>query len=67
MFYLKKVGFMWNRENVEFIQSQDLAWEHVPAGEFGAAGSGVRKLLSEDKEDGAITSLVKFRTPQLVL
>lgn len=61
----EKVGNMWNRENVEFIQSQDLAWVSVPFGEFGAAGSGTRKILSEDKEDGSITSLVKFRTPQV--
>lgn len=55
---------MWDRENVEFMQSQDLAWTTVPSGEFGAAGSGTRKVLSEDKQDGAISSLVKFRTPQ---
>lgn len=54
---------MWDRPNIEFVQSQDLAWQPVPDGEFGAGG-GLRKTLSTDPVAGATSSLVRFRCPQ---
>lgn len=54
---------MWDRPNIEFVQSQDLAWQPVPDGEFGAGG-GLRKTLSVDPGAGAVSALVRLRTQQ---
>lgn len=54
---------MWDRPTVECVQSQDLPWQPVPAGEFGAGG-GVRRTLSADASTGATTALVRFRSRQ---
>lgn len=48
---------MWNRPDVDFIQSQDLPWQTVPAGDFGSAQSGLKKTLSRDAGTGAETAL----------
>ena len=57
---------MWDRPDVDFVQVQDLAWEPVPEGLFGAAkGGGLRKVLSVDQRDGARTDLVSFTNPQV--
>lgn len=56
---------MWNRADVDFIRSQDLPWEHIPAGYFGSEhGGGLRKTLSIDPDDGARTDLISFTNPQ---
>jgi hypothetical protein len=52
---------MWDRPDVDFIQSQDVSWTPVPGGEFGAGG--VQRILSRDAGDGALTSIVRFRDP----
>lgn len=54
---------MWDRPNIEFLQSQDLSWLAVPDGEFGSGG-GLRKVLSADATAGAATTLIRFRSPQ---
>ena len=54
---------MWDRTTVECVQSQDLPWQPVPAGELGASG-GVRRTLSADASAGAATTLVRFRSRQ---
>jgi len=51
---------MWNRPDVDFIQSQDLPWQPVPEGEFGFAQGGLKKVLSRDATDGAETALVRL-------
>ncbi|MBM9466479.1 hypothetical protein [Nakamurella leprariae] len=48
---------MWNRPDVDFIQSQDVPFELVPAGQFGAVAGGRRQLLSRDPSDGAETAI----------
>jgi hypothetical protein len=50
---------MWDRPTVDFIQSQDLPWDVVPRGEFGTGD--VRRVLSRDPEDGAISAILRFR------
>jgi hypothetical protein len=52
---------MWDRPNVDFIQSQDVPWTSVPEDEFGSGG--VQRILSRDAGDGAVTSIVRFRDP----
>lgn len=54
---------MWDRPNIECVQSQDLVWLPVPDGEFGAGG-GLRKTLSVDARVGAASLLVRLRSPQ---
>jgi hypothetical protein len=56
---------MWNRPDVDFIQSQDVAWQAVGDGDFGATGGGRKRLLSRDAGSGAETSLVQVRDRQL--
>jgi hypothetical protein len=57
---------MWNRPDVDFVRTQDLAWEHVlPAELGGARGGGLRKVLSADPDDGARTELLAFTNAQL--
>lgn len=52
---------MWDRPDVDFIQSQDLPWMEIPGEEF--AGRGLQRLLSLDPADGASTSLRRFHNP----
>lgn len=57
---------MWNRQDVDFISAQDLAWESIPAGLFGSQhGGGLRKALSIDHEDGARTDLIAITNPEV--
>lgn len=55
---------MWNRRDVESLQSRDLPWQIVPSGHFGSAGSGVARTLSVDPTDGAITQIVRIHDAQ---
>lgn len=48
---------MWNRPDVDFVQSQDVPWQQVPDGAFGAAQGGRKKVLSRDAGTGAETAL----------
>ena len=48
---------MWNRSDVDFIQSQDVPWQTVAEGEFGSTGSGRKRVLSIDPTDGAETAI----------
>lgn len=50
---------MWQRPDVDFIQTQDVAWQPIPDGTFAAGGQ--HRVLSEDPEDGAHTAIVRFR------
>lgn len=52
----------WNREPMDFVQTQKLAWSAVDRAEFGA--SGLRKTLSVDHEDLAETRLAQFQLRQ---
>jgi hypothetical protein len=53
---------MWKRGEVDFVQTQQLAWERVPDGLFCAGET--RKVLSADPEQGACTWLVQLRNAQ---
>lgn len=53
---------MWDRGEVDFFQTQQLAWERVPDGVF-CAGE-LRKVLSTDRVTGACTWLVQIRNLQ---
>lgn len=48
---------MWNRPDVDFVQSQDVPWQSVPDGAFGAAQGGRKRVLSRDAGAGAETAL----------
>ncbi|MEU6796765.1 hypothetical protein ABZ907_34155 [Nonomuraea wenchangensis] len=48
---------MWNRPDVDFVQSQDVPWQAVAEGGFGAAQGGRRRLLSRDAGTGAETAI----------
>jgi hypothetical protein len=50
---------MWERRDVDFIQTQDVPWTFVPDGEF-AAGE-LHRVLSEDPADGARTVILRVR------
>jgi hypothetical protein len=53
---------MWNRRDVDFIQSQDIPWTYTKAGEFGEGE--LQRLLSRDAGDGACTVISRFRNRQ---
>lgn len=55
---------MWNRPDVDFIQSQDVTWQPIPIGEFGAKGGGRKRVLSNDAKAGAETALVQVKDLQ---
>lgn len=55
---------MWNRPDVDFIQTQDVPWERVPDGDFGACGGGLKRVLSRDDQAGAETAVVQVRDLQ---
>lgn len=48
---------MWNRPDVDFIDTGDLPFNQPPADEFGAAAGGHRRVLSRDPGDGAVTAV----------
>ncbi|MFC4852201.1 DUF4437 domain-containing protein [Actinophytocola glycyrrhizae] len=48
---------MWNRSDVDFVDSADVPWERPAEGEFGVAGGGRRRVLSRDPGDGAATAV----------
>lgn len=50
---------MWNRPNIDYVQTEDLPWSTIPAGNFGAGE--LHKVLSEDSDDGSRTALVRIR------
>lgn len=55
---------MWNRRDVETLQSRDLPWAVVTDGQFGARGSGLSRTLSSDPEDGAVTQIIRIHDAQ---
>lgn len=55
---------MWNRRDVEGLQTQDLPWDRVPATDLGSVGSGRRRVVSEDPDDDAITLVQRFTDRQ---
>lgn len=55
---------MWNRDDVDFVQTQDLPSERVAEGLFGARGAGRKRVLSVDHGDGAETALHRVTEPQ---
>ena len=55
---------MWNRADVDFIQSQDVARQWSEEGTFGAGAGGSRRLLSRDQADGAETAICQVTTRQ---
>jgi Domain of unknown function (DUF4437) len=55
---------MWNRPNVDFVQSQDVPTAWAEPGTFGSAGGGVKQILSHDPESGAETFLLRVADVQ---
>lgn len=56
---------MWNRPEVDYLDSTVLSWKLAEAGTLaGCQGDGASKLLSRDQEVGANTSLLRFRSAQ---
>lgn len=55
---------MWNRSDVDFIESVDLPWERPADGQFGFLGGGRKRLLSRDSGDGAETAVQRVVDPQ---
>jgi hypothetical protein len=55
---------MWNRAEVNFIDTHELAWELSPDTDFGGQGGGTRRLLSVDREYGASSAVVRIRNQQ---
>lgn len=55
---------MWNRSDVDFIESVDLPWERPADGQFGFLGGGRKRLLSRDPGDGAETAVQRVVDPQ---
>lgn len=55
---------MWNRRDVETLQTRDLPWGIIPEGHFGGVGSGLVRTLSSDPSDGAVTQIVRFHDAQ---
>jgi hypothetical protein len=48
---------MWNRSDVDFVDTAEVPWERPAEGEFGFAGGGRRRVLSRDPGDGAETAV----------
>lgn len=55
---------MWNRSDVDFIDSVDLPWERPADGQFGFLGGGRKRVLSRDLGDGAETAVHRVVDPQ---
>lgn len=55
---------MWDRHDVDFVDTHLLPWEKVPAGEFGSAGGGVRRVLSSSLGSKASTTVLRVREQQ---
>lgn len=55
---------MWNRSDVDFIQTQDVPWEAIDEGAFGFLGGGRAQRLSRDHTDGAETTLTRVNDRQ---
>lgn len=55
---------MWNRSDVDFIDSGTLPWERPAEGEFGFLGGGRKRVLSRDLGDGAETAVQRVVDPQ---
>lgn len=55
---------MWNRADVDFIQTQYVPRQRASAGTFGAGAGGSRQLLSRDPDDGAETVICHITTGQ---
>lgn len=55
---------MWNRSDVDFIDTTVLPWERPRDGEFGFLGGGRKRVLSRDPGDGAETAVQLVVDPQ---
>lgn len=55
---------MWNRADVDFIQSQDVPRQWAEEGTFAAGAGGSRRLLSRDPADGAETAIYQVTSRQ---
>ncbi|MGH3274003.1 MAG: DUF4437 domain-containing protein [Streptosporangiaceae bacterium] len=55
---------MWNRADVDFIQSQDVPSVWAEEGAFGSGAGGSRRLLSRDPAHGAETAIYRVATRQ---
>lgn len=55
---------MWNRADVDFIQSQDVPRQWAGEGTFGSGAGGTRQLLSRDPADGAETAICQVTVRQ---
>ncbi|GAA1933628.1 DUF4437 domain-containing protein [Nocardioides hwasunensis] len=51
---------MWERPDVDFIDTSELPWLQPGEGEFGLAGGGRKRLLSRDAADGAETAVQRI-------
>lgn len=56
---------MWDRPDIDFIQTQDLPWQAVEPGCFGAKGGGLKRLLSSDTSTGAETAIHRLADRQI--
>lgn len=56
---------MWDRQDVDFIQTQEIAFERAGAGCFGSTGGGLKRVLSRDDGDGAETAIYRVVDRQL--
>jgi hypothetical protein len=48
---------MWDRADVDFIDTEQLPWQQPGTEQFGAAGGGRKRVLSRDPHDGAETAV----------
>lgn len=55
---------MWNRPNVDFVQSEDVPSAWAEPGTFGGAGGGLKKTLSRDPDSLAETCLLRVADVQ---
>ncbi|MBK1789190.1 hypothetical protein [Prauserella cavernicola] len=55
---------MWQRTDVDFIHTQEVPWDPIPEGMFGALGGGRKQVLSRDESDGAETAIIRVRDRQ---
>jgi hypothetical protein len=48
---------MWDRPDVDFVDTDVLPWQRPEPGEFGVSGGGRARVLSRDAADGAVTTV----------
>ncbi len=55
---------MWDRDDVDFVQSQDVPTTWAEPGTFGHKGGGLRQVLSHSRSSGAETYLLRVADQQ---